>query len=224
MISSFKLLARWASIAVLLLPACSPMASPVPPADLPPSASAATSQPNPDPPAANLPPCDLQPVAVPTALAERPGYTELDPATGLHITGKAPEIDLASYRLKVAGKVDRPLSLTYDELRCMPKVEGSPELVCPGFFEDTATWAGVPLKYVLELAGVQEGASGAFLNSADGYFTGISLEEALSTENFLAYEWDGEPLPILHGFPLRAIFPGTPGGKWVKWLVEIEVH
>ena len=224
MISLPKLLTRWASISLLLLAACSYIPSPMLPTGSPPSPPAATPQPTLTLQPANPTPCELAPITVPTAPAERPGYTQLDPATGLHITGKAPQIDLASYRLKVTGKVDHPLSLTFDELRCMPKIEGSPELVCPGYFVDNATWAGVSLKYVLELAGVQASASGVFLNSADGYFTGISLEEALSEENFLAYEWDGEPLPILHGFPLRAVLPGESGGKWVKWLVEIEVH
>jgi sulfite oxidase len=42
--------------------------------------------------------------------------------------------------------------------------------------------------------------------------------------NFLAYEMNGQPLPVLHGFPLRAVFPGVVGNKWVKWLLEIRVE
>ncbi len=139
------------------------------------------------------------------------------------MTGTAPQIDLESYRLKVTGKVENPLSLTYDDLRCMPKLEVRCTLVCPDFFADTATWAGAPLALVLELAGVQAEASNVRLISADGYSTYVSLQVARREESFLAYEWEGEPLPILHGFPIRAVFPEVEGNTWVKWLVEIEV-
>lgn len=169
-------------------------------------------------------PCVLEPIVVPTMPAEIPGYTQKDPATGLHVTGKAQEIDLESYRLEVTGKVNQPLSLSYDDLRCMPRIEARPTLICPGFFRDIATWAGASLKYVLESAGVQEGARGIRLKSADGYSSSIPISEALSEKNYLAYELEGEPVPILHGFPVRAVFPELDGNKWVKWLVKIEVY
>jgi DMSO/TMAO reductase YedYZ molybdopterin-dependent catalytic subunit len=168
--------------------------------------------------------CELEPIVVPTPPAEAPGYTELDPATGLHVTGTAPEIDFGEWRLEVTGKVDRPLSLTYDELRCMRKIEVRCTLVCPGFFEDEATWAGAALADVLELAQVQSDATGVRLLSADMYATFVSLEQARAGDAFLAYEWEGEPLPILHGFPVRAVFPQLDGSRWAKWLIEIEVN
>jgi DMSO/TMAO reductase YedYZ molybdopterin-dependent catalytic subunit len=169
-------------------------------------------------------PCTLSPIVVPTPPAETPGYTELDPATGLHVTGTVPDLDFDEWRLKVTGKVDNPLSLTYDELRCMRMIEVPCTLVCPGFFEDEATWAGAPLKDVLELAGVQAGATGVRLISADRYTTFVSLDEALAKDAFLAYEWEGEPVPVLHGFPVRAVFPALNGNRWAKWLIEIEVN
>ena len=169
-------------------------------------------------------PCALPTVIPPTPPAETPGYAQLDPDTGLHVTGKAPEIDWQSYRLLVTGKVDHPLSLTYDELRCMRKVEAMAVLICPGFFEDEATWAGTPIADVLALAGVQEGATGLRLVSADGYSPKVPIDTVLSNGGFLAYEWEGEPLPILHGFPVRAVLPEVTGGQWVKWLVEVEVY
>jgi DMSO/TMAO reductase YedYZ molybdopterin-dependent catalytic subunit len=163
-------------------------------------------------------------IIVPTVPPKIPGYAQLDETTGLHVTGKAQKIDLESYRLEVTGKVKHLLTLSYDDLRCMPRIEARPTLICPGFFEDTATWAGAPLKSVLELAGVQEKASGIRLISADGYSAPVPLLEALSEKNFLAYAWEGEPLPILHGFPVRAVFPELDGDTWIKWLVKIEVY
>ena len=169
-------------------------------------------------------PCAVPTIVVPTVPPTIPGYAQLDETTGLHVTGKAQKIDLESYRLEVTGKVKHPLKLSYDDLRCMPRIEARPTLICPGFFADTATWAGTPLKSVLELAGVQEKASGIRLISADGYSAPVPLSEALSDKNFLAYAWEGKPLPILHGFPVRAVFPELDGDTWMKWLVKIEVY
>jgi DMSO/TMAO reductase YedYZ molybdopterin-dependent catalytic subunit len=166
--------------------------------------------------------CDLPPIVVPTP-AEMPGYAQIDPSTGLHVTGTAPEIDLETYRLEVTGLVDNPLSLSYDDLRCMPKVEAKVTIVCPSLFSDTTTFAGVPLSYVLELAGIQAGAANLQMFAGDGYSTTIALDVVLTGDNFIAYEWKGEPLPILHGFPVRMVFPDLTGARWVKWLVKLEV-
>jgi DMSO/TMAO reductase YedYZ molybdopterin-dependent catalytic subunit len=184
------------------------------PAESPPTAGA---------PTATAAPCNPEPIVVPTPPAEIPGYTELDPTTGLHMTGTPQQIDLQSYRLEVTGKVDEPLSLTYDELRCLPRVETRCVLTCPGFFQDEATWAGASLDAVLERAGVQPDARQLRLVGADGYSAIVFLDQLQPGESFLAYEWEGEPLPILHGFPLRAVFPALDGNKWVKWLVRIDV-
>jgi len=167
--------------------------------------------------------CALSPVVVPTLPAEIPGYAQLDRSANLHITGTYQQIDPASYRLKVTGKVDHPLSLTYDELRCMPKHTVHFTLICPGFFEDEATWSGATLEYVLNQAGVQSDATDIRLISQDGYSAFVSLSAARQPDNLVAYEWEGQPLPILHGFPVRAIFPALQGSMSVKWLIEIEV-
>ena len=167
--------------------------------------------------------CKPRPVVVPTLPSVIPGYTELDESTGLHITGTYQEIDVETWRLRVTGKVNNPLELTYDDLRCMPRIESLTTIICRGNFEDSATWAGVPLIHILELAGIQEDATQIKLSGADGYSSTVLLKDALSEINFLAYEWEGQAVPILHGFPLRASFPALPGYTWVKWLLEIEV-
>ncbi len=168
-------------------------------------------------------PCGLPPIVIPTPLAITPGPAELDPSTGLHVTGKAQVIELDSYRLDITGLVERPLSLTYNDLRCLPKIEVQTTIVCKGNFDDTAVWAGVALKAVLGLAEVKPEATEILLFGADGYVINVDIEHALSGKSFLAYELHGEPVPILHGFPVRAAFPGQPGFYWVKWLVKIEV-
>ena len=167
--------------------------------------------------------CGLEPVEAPGLPDTIPAYGEIDPATGLHMTGEPLEVDLDDYRLVIVGLVDNPISLTYDQLRCLPKVSDDPLLVCPGFFQDKVTWSGASLAAVLELAQPQAGASKIRMTSADGYRTEIDLAQALEEWNFLAYELEGETLPVLHGFPIRAVFPGLLGTNWAKWLVKIEV-
>ena len=173
--------------------------------------------------ARQVPDCGLEPIKVPTMPRVIPGYTELDRATGLHMTGTVQVIDFPSYRLKVTGLVEQPLSLHYDELRCLPKVTASPLLVCRGFFEDKASWSGVPIAEILKLARLLPEAKHVSLISKDGYTSTFDLEDALKPENFLAYELEGQPIPVLHGFPLRAVFPKKEGNSWVKWLVGINV-
>jgi DMSO/TMAO reductase YedYZ molybdopterin-dependent catalytic subunit len=171
-----------------------------------------------------LGPGDLEPIVVPTLPDVIPGYTEVDPATGLHVTGTPQVIDLDEYRLRVSGSVGQELSLSYDELRSLTKLTATPRLVCAGVFVDTATWSGAALGAVLEMAEVQAEAGKIKMVSADGYWVYLSLADALRPENFLAYELMGEPVPVLHGFPLRAVIPGKNGNYWVKWLEEIVVE
>lgn len=187
----------------------------------PPKESAAPTPIGPQPTAT---PCVLEPVTIPTPPAEIPGYAELDPTTGLHVTGTAPEIDFESYRIEITGKVENPLTLSYDDLRCMPRMAERCTINCPGFFQDEAFWAGASLEHVLDLARAQKDATGLRLKGADGYGAIVFIEDLSTGDSFLAYEWEGEPLPIIHGFPIRAVFPSLNGNTWVKWLVEIEVY
>ncbi|PKL07475.1 MAG: hypothetical protein CVV51_13935, partial [Spirochaetae bacterium HGW-Spirochaetae-7] len=142
----------------------------------------------------------LPPVSQPSLPDLIPGYTQLDPATGLHMTGTPLLIDLESYRLVVSGAVDNPFSLTYDELRRLPRLTAKPALVCKGYFEDYANWAGTSLAAILDLAGLKPGAVEVELVSADGYSSSVKMSEALDPGAFLAYELEGKVLPVLHGF------------------------
>jgi DMSO/TMAO reductase YedYZ molybdopterin-dependent catalytic subunit len=215
--------------AVVLLGGCGSLAVPTPLA--PATQTPVPTKKTPSPPAPTPSPttarlldsCDLPPVVAPTP-APDPGYARLDPSTGLHVTGKTQILDLDTYRLKVQGLVDRPLALTYDQIRCLPRVEAAPDLICPGVFIDHARWAGTPIAEILALAGVQGDASEVQFVSADGYTRLLSLQTALDPANFLAYEWNGEPLPRLHGFPLRVVIPEGMGNQWVKWVIEINVR
>jgi DMSO/TMAO reductase YedYZ molybdopterin-dependent catalytic subunit len=167
--------------------------------------------------------CEIEPIMIPKLPKVIPGYTELDPETGLHMTGSVQTINFSSYRLNISGAVEQPGSLEYDQIRCLPKVTASPPLVCPGFFQDLAAWSGVPIAEVLKLARPLPGAKYVSLVSADGYTVALGLESAVKPENLLAFEWEGQPIPVLHGFPLRAVLPDEDGNSWVKWIVELHL-
>ena len=127
--------------------------------------------------------CALPVVVAPTPSAN-PGYTQLDPTTGLHVTGQAQTIDLASYRLKISGRVNSPLELTYDELRCLPKLDCDCTIICPGFFADRADWAGASLAGVLKLADVQRDAKSVELIGADGYSSSVTTGRGAGRRQF----------------------------------------
>ena len=157
--------------------------------------------------------------------SEVPDWMPVDPDTGLHLTGDSVEVDIATYELRVTGKVDQELGLSYDDILLLrPKVTAAPDLICPGYFVDTATWSGVPLKTVLDMVALDPDAAWVRMKSADGYSIKVELDVALDSKNFLAYELEGETLPVSAGFPLRAVFPDEEGNRWVKWLVELQVE
>ena len=86
-----------------------------------------------------------------------------------------------------------------------------------------AVWAGIPLRTLLEAAAVRSGTQKVLLHGADGYTDTVPLAKALDGTCFVAYEMNGEPLPDLHGGPVRLLIPGQFGEKSVKWLTRIEL-
>jgi DMSO/TMAO reductase YedYZ molybdopterin-dependent catalytic subunit len=158
-----------------------------------------------------------------------------------------PDIDPATYRLKIAGLVDRPLSFSLAELKQMRSTEIVFGFECSGNrrplqgLSSNGRWTGVPLRTVLDRAGIKAEAKefvffGADHGEEDVDFRGtitkvdqqfgrsLSREKALSPEPLLAYALNGEPLTKHQGFPLRLIVPGWYGVANVKFLSEIHVQ
>jgi DMSO/TMAO reductase YedYZ molybdopterin-dependent catalytic subunit len=143
----------------------------------------------------------------------------------LGVTGTPIEVDLESYRLVVDGLVDRPLSLSYQELLAYPTVARVERLNCPGFFVDYAEWTGPLVRSILQDAGVQpEATQVTFYDGSDfPYRSTMPLEDALRDDTFLAYLVYDQALPVEHGYPLRLVAGSKLGSAWVKWLFRIEV-
>jgi sulfite oxidase len=165
--------------------------------------------------------------------------------------GAVPQIDPESYRLRISGMVNRPLVLDLAQLKSsLPRRTGAATLACAGLRRDelnafrpipgevgwgaepvsNGVWSGVPLREILQQAGVKPGAAHVEFLGLDqvqrhgkefAFGGSIPLDKALSPEVLLAFEMNGEPLPPVHGYPVRVVVPGCIGARSVKWVSEI---
>lgn len=149
----------------------------------------------------------------------------------IHTAISPPRIAAEDWRLRIHGMVEKPLTLTFDDLRRRPLVERTLTLACVsnpvgGDLVSTATFVGVDLADLLADAGVQHGAEQLFSTSEDGFTAETELGPVLDKSRgaMLALLMNGEPLPLQHGFPVRMIVPGLYGFvSATKWLVDLEV-
>lgn len=137
--------------------------------------------------------------------------------------GRIPDIDGDTWTLTIDGVVENETVLTLDQITSMPSKEVKATLKCVDGYSGTAVWKGVPLSYVLDLAGVQEGADEVLFRASDTYHSSLTLEDAYAEDVLLCYEMNGETLPKNQGYPLKVVVPGKWGYKWVKWIYRIEV-
>jgi DMSO/TMAO reductase YedYZ molybdopterin-dependent catalytic subunit len=139
-----------------------------------------------------------------------------------------PDVDPATWRLRVGGAVDHPFALTYQQLVGLPAAEQFQTLECisnpvGGDLMSTAVWTGIPMRDLLGRAGVRAGAVEVVSSSIGGYSDSITLEQAMRPTTLIAFGMDGHVLPRAHGFPARLLVPGLYGMKQPKWLEAIGV-
>ena len=141
------------------------------------------------------------------------------------ISGHMPEFDPATWRLKIGGLVEKPLSLTYDELRALPHVQQVSTFHCvTGWTVQNVHWGGVRLDDVLGPARPQaSGRALRFVSMEVPYVDYLTVPQASLRDVMLAYEMDGKPLAREHGAPVRLVIPEMYGYKNVKWLQAIDV-
>ncbi|MEO8229036.1 MAG: molybdopterin-dependent oxidoreductase [Chloroflexota bacterium] len=142
-----------------------------------------------------------------------------------------PQVNVRTWKLELSGMVDRPFSLTYDELLAMPLFEQYVTIACVsnrvgGNLVGNALWTGVRLKDLLEKAGVQAGATQIVGRSVDGFTVGFptSWATAAGREPMVAVGMNRDFLPADHGYPARLIVPGLYGYvSATKWLRSIDL-
>ncbi len=147
----------------------------------------------------------------------------ITPVSKLDITGKAPNVDITSYRLTVSGLVETPLSLIYQDVLAYPSVTRVVLLICPVTFADNAGWTGVTVATILAAAGIKPEAKEVTFYAIDGYNQSFSLKDVQQDGVFLAHTVNGQILPPDHGYPLRLVVKGFFGAFWVKWVERVEV-
>jgi sulfite oxidase len=165
--------------------------------------------------------------------------------------GTRPAVDAGGYQLSIEGLVDRPFSLTLEDLEKLSGTSIAATLQCAGNRRlehsrvkpvggvqwdagaiGTAEWTGVRLSDLLKKAGLKSGAKHLWFEGLDtvtlkdkqtAFGGGVPIEKAMRPETIVALEMNGRPLSREHGFPARTLVPGYIGARSVKWLRRIVV-
>jgi DMSO/TMAO reductase YedYZ molybdopterin-dependent catalytic subunit len=157
------------------------------------------------------------------------GLTQLVPDGGgfryYSVTGSVPKRTAATYRLTVAGMVDRPTTLTLDGLGALPQSGLTSDFQCvTGWRVPQVRWSGVALPDLLDHVGVRPGASALRFGSFDGEYTeSLTLDQARRRDVLVATGMLGGPVSDDHGGPVRLYVAPMYGYKSIKWLDRIEV-
>lgn len=134
------------------------------------------------------------------------------------------EPNIHDWRLQFNGLIEKPFALSYEEIRKFKPISEFITLTCitnpvGGPLTSTTLWTGVSFQKILPLIKLKDAATHLKIEAADGFFETIAIETILSDERvMLAYEWDGVPLPMAHGYPIRLYIPNRYGMKLPKWI------
>jgi len=155
----------------------------------------------------------------------------------------SPDLDPARHRLLIHGMVRNPVVLALPDLKAMPSLSRLHFMECSGNgwanwkkADPTLTvqethglvsmheWAGVPLSYLMEVAGVDRDATWMLAEGGDaaGVARSIPLTPDVLSDVLVAYAQNGEPLRPAHGFPMRLLVPGMEGNLSIKWLRRLK--
>jgi DMSO/TMAO reductase YedYZ molybdopterin-dependent catalytic subunit len=142
--------------------------------------------------------------------------------------GQKPSIPLEKWRLDVDGLVARPVSLSWDDFMKLEQVEDVSDFHCVTTWSRFDNkWKGVRFSTIAALAGVKPEARFVLATAHDKdssgvpYTTNFSLASALEPDVLLVHTWEGKPLPLEHGGPVRMITPKLYAWKGAKWIQRI---
>jgi DMSO/TMAO reductase YedYZ molybdopterin-dependent catalytic subunit len=132
-------------------------------------------------------------------------------------------VDFKNWHLKIEGLVDKPISLSFDEIKALPQKAQAKTFICvEGWGLDNQKWEGVHLKEIFSKVKVNPKAKFVtFVATGGQYRDSLSIKEALEPDTMLAYKVNWKDLPPENGFPLRLIIPRMYAYKGVKWVERI---
>jgi DMSO/TMAO reductase YedYZ molybdopterin-dependent catalytic subunit len=144
--------------------------------------------------------------------------------------GDVPDVPLEQWRLELGGLVDNPVTLTWDDFLALPQVDDVSDFHCVTTWSRFDNhWKGVRFKTLAELAVPREEAAFVFCTGYDHmpgtkipYTTNLPLARAIEDDVLLVHTWQGQPLPVEHGGPVRMITPKLYAWKGTKWIRKIE--
>lgn len=137
--------------------------------------------------------------------------------------GDTPAIDPATFRLKIKGEVDNPLSLSMADIQEMPLTSMIIRHVCVEGWAAIVQWGGVRLRDLVALAQPKSQVRYIYFESADGYYESWDIASALHPQTLMAYHKNGQPLSVDNGAPIRLASPIKLGYKQSKWVTGITL-
>jgi DMSO/TMAO reductase YedYZ molybdopterin-dependent catalytic subunit len=152
-----------------------------------------------------------------------PGQYLTDRFPVLHV-GDVPTYTPGEWNLTMNGLVDKPFTLTFEELTALPSVTLTTDIHCVTKWSKFDTvWRGVKLKNLLDMAGIQPDATHVMGHAEYGYTANLPMEDALRDESMVVWEYEGEAIEPIHGGPVRLLVPNLYFWKSPKWLRGIEL-
>ena len=137
--------------------------------------------------------------------------------------GPVPRSNVATWTLRIFGLVEQELTLTYEEVRAIPKKDVVADIHCvTGWSRLSDTWSGVAIQEILARCRPRAEATHVMAHCEFGYTTSVPLS-GLDDDVLLCYGWNGEDLTPEHGFPLRLLVPKKYFWKSAKWLRGLEL-
>ena len=153
-----------------------------------------------------------------------PGQYLTDRFPVLHV-GDVPKYGPGQWDLTINGLVERPLTLSGDELRALPSVTLTTDIHCVTKWSKFDTsWTGVRVRDLLDRAGVKPEATHILAHAEHGYTANLPLADVLHDESLVVYAYEGEDIEPIHGGPVRLLIPHLYFWKSPKWLRGIELR
>ncbi|MEO1378489.1 MAG: molybdopterin-dependent oxidoreductase [Cyanobacteria bacterium J06635_10] len=134
-----------------------------------------------------------------------------------------PIINQEKYRLIIDGEVENPLSLSMEDIKTLPLTSMIIRHVCVEGWAAIVQWGGIRLRELVALAQPKSSVKYAYFKSADGYYSSWDINSALHPQTLLAYQKNGESLPVDNGAPLRLASPIKLGYKQSKWVTRVTL-
>lgn len=138
--------------------------------------------------------------------------------------GRVPKADLSSWSLSIDGEVEHPFTVSWDEFLALEQVTQVVDIHCVTRWSklDT-TWTGVPIRTLLDRAGVKPTGTHVMAHSDGGYTTNMPMSVLDDTDVMVAHSYGGEPLEPDHGYPVRLLVPKRYFWKSAKFLRRLEI-